>query len=230
MAYPTINGAAINGAEDAGALTIGIELARAGTAALSAALVGTGNVALAMGAHKLMSGEDVGLPVDGVDLAAPGLHVLLAEQAPSSKWLRAVEFEALSLGAPSVIPAAATFYGVGAVGLALGEPAVDIKAYAPTFSAIEFGAASAVVATLLAAGERALSVGTPSTRLAARAAGVDLVHTGQHSLRADGVRLLAAESAAIELGTPGGLSVRLKALQHSALQAGTHRIDRGVAC
>ncbi|WP_043004861.1 hypothetical protein [Comamonas testosteroni] len=231
MAYPLINGAAINAqAQGDDGSTKGISM----VLSLGASAVMTqwvqGRDAFAIGTPKAVSGSDTDLAPWGIGMAVAGTHQVFVAQPPASVVLSVQGQRAMRLGTPSVA-GSTSVRAAGTGALRIGQPGRTDGARAAGAGALTLGSPS--LSTLAnAAGRGAMVFGTAQSGLgltvlngipmavAGRAAAIQGVVVCE---AADGVQALA-------LGATRSLGYTARARQSLALELGRPRVERTHQC
>jgi hypothetical protein len=158
MAYPLINGAAINAqAQGDDGSTKGISMALPLRASAVMTQWVQGRDAFAIGTPKAVSGSDTDLAPWGIGMAVAGTHQVFVAQPPASMVVTAQGRRAMQLGTPAAT-GSISVTATGSSALRLGQPVSTEAARA--------------------AGAGALTLGNPSTLTVANAAGRDAIVFG----------------------------------------------------
>lgn len=231
MAYPLINGAAINAqAQGDDGSTKGIPMALSlGARAVITQWV-QGRDALALGTPKAVSGSDTDLAPWGIGMAVAGMHQALVAQPPASVVVAAQGRRAMRLGAP----AATGSISVTATGLSalhLGQPGSTEAAMAAGAGALTLGNPSSLC-VVNAVGRDAIVFGTAKSALELTVLhGIPMAKAGRAAAIQGTVVCEAAEGVpALTFGSVHPLGHMARARQSLALELGRPAVARTYQC
>jgi len=231
MAYPLINGAAINAqAQEDDGSTKGIPMVQSHGASAVMTLGVQGRDALALGTPKAVSGSDTDLAPWGIGMAVSGMHQVVVAQPPASVTVAAQGQRAMRFGVPIVVGTiSVTASGAGA--LRIGQPRRTDGARAVGAAALVMGAPSSV-GVARAASRGALAFGVVHSELALSVLrGIPMAMAGRAAAIQGTLVCEAAEGvSALTFGAVHPLGHMALARQSLALELGRPTVARTHQC
>lgn len=231
MAYPLINGAAINAqAQGDEGSTKGIPM----VLSLGSSTVMTqwvqGRDALALGTPKAVSGSDANLAPWGIGMAVSGMHQAVVAQPPASVVVTAQGRRAMRLGAPTAT-GSISVTATGSSALHLGRPASTEAARAAGAGALTLGNPSSLTVAN-AAGRDAIVFGAAKSALKLTVLhGIPMAKAGRAAAIQAAVVCEAAEGVlALTFGAIHPLGHMARARQSLALELGRPAVARTHQC
>lgn len=232
MAYPLINGAAVNasGGQDSVQTTRGIPMVLKARASIDIKAYGHGSNAMAIGTPKAVSGSDVVLQPWGIAMARTLTAEAVVAQPPASVVAMATGKRAMRMGTPS-FQSSISVQAVGKSGLRMGGASLVLAGRASGKSALALGQPSLGVIAR-AAGRGAMVIGKPHAAAVARVTpGIAMARSGRAATQTQGLVAQVNEAAsALHLGTPGPVGRIVYARQTFALALGRPTADRSHQC
>lgn len=231
MAYPLINGAAINAVaqEDAGG-TKGIPMVQSLRASVVMTQIAEGRDVLALGTPKAVSGSDTDLAPWGIAMAVTGMHQVLVAQPPAFVTVTAQGQRAMRLGAPAVA-GSISVRAVGTGALHIGQPSRTDGARAPGANALTLGSPSSLTLANVA-GRSAMAFGTAQSALTLTVLhGIPMTVARRAAAIQGGVVCEVADGLpAFVFGAPHPLGHMARARQSLALELGRPTVTRTHQC
>lgn len=231
MAYPLINGAAINAVaqEDAGG-TKGIPMVQSLRASVVMTQIAEGRDVLVLGTPKAVSGSDTDLAPWGIGMAVSGMHQAVVAQPPASVAVTVQGRRAMRFGVPSVVGTISVTAG-GAGALRIGQPRSTDGARAAGAAALAMGT-PASVGIARAAGQRGLAFGAVHSELVLSVLrGIPMAIAGRAAAIQGTLVCEAAEGvSALTFGAVHPLGRVARARQSLALELGRPAVTRTHQC
>ncbi|WP_043007330.1 hypothetical protein [Comamonas testosteroni] len=231
MAYPLINGAAINAqAQGDDGSTKGIPMVQSFRASVVMTQIAVGRDALGVGTPKAVSGSDTDLAPWGIGMAVAGQHQVVVAQPPASVVVTAQGRRAMRFGVPTMVGTiSVTASGAGA--LRIGQPRSTDAARVAGAGALNLGRPSSLSAAN-AVGRGALVFGTAQSALTLTVVdGIAMAIAGRTAAIQGTLVCEAAEGlSALTFGAVHPLGRVARARQSLALELGRPTVTRTHQC
>lgn len=231
MAYPLINGAAINAqAQGDDGSTKGIPMVQSLRASVVMTQIAEGRDALGLGTPKAVSGSDTDLAPWGIGMAVAGQHQVVVAQPPASVVVTAQGRRAMRLGVPTAV-GSMSVRAEGTGVLHIGQPRRTDGVRAAGAAALAMGAPSSV-GIARATGHGALAFGAAHSELALSVLrGIPMAIAGRAAAIQGTLVCEAAEGVpALTFGAVHPLGRVARARQSLALELGRPTITRTHQC
>lgn len=232
MAYPLINGAAVNasGGQDYVQTTRGIPMVLKARASIDIKAYAHGSNAMAIGTPKAVSGSDVVLQPWGIAMVRTLMAEVVLAQPSANVVAMATGKRAMRMGTPSA-QSSTVVQAVGKDGLRMGGANLVLAGRATGKSALALGHSS-VGFIARADGRDAMALGKPRAAAVARVTpGIAMVRSGRAATQTQGlVAEMNEGNNALHFGVPGPVGRIAYARQTFALALGRPTADRSHQC